>query len=676
MAVRFPIYTYLKVDGFQMYPGTSDAPGICHEFTPGLHLVAGVNGLGKSTLLLILYHGLMGPAAIRNDDFGVAKPELVLRRDADRFRKRVADAAKDASAEVHFRIGNDHYEIIRSLHDLSLIGWKINGAEQLPDDKLYTTSVSTSMSVGSFADVAMILNLIVFMFEDRGLLMWSQHAQRNVLRSLFMPPDVANTFVDAAKAVSSANSAYRNKLYIANLDKKKLEKDRAALASADSLSVEYNTLQMGILAHSEALESLRDRRGLLTQSREDARTTFETAKWQYDEILREIEALKLARIASAFPKAEESSHYVLARLIGDEECLSCGADGGPLIEKWMKSVSSGCCLVCGADQHAQEAVVPLVAVDAARLTKAEARLKKARQSLANAEDSEKQLSAEFDQVQIEIDRLVAEKSANEKRVVQIAGSLPPSPPAVAELETRVKQQQEELARLRREQTDAEFEFSKVFEPFKNLVEQKADAIRHKFGNRISEFLVEKAEISLAHIRSPVGEGGQAYDWPTFQLSMTSGSFDSPSPRRNRTDVSMSQGEFIDLAFRLALIEVAAEEGPSSMVFDAPEASLDALFMRRAGAFLAEFAKDNAENRLIVTSNLTNADMIPALFGAYEPEEGDPQPQPIPREQRRSRVIDLLTLAAPTSAVALVRGRYRNMLDIALFPPSGSGKPGL
>jgi hypothetical protein len=158
--------------------------------------------------------------------------------------------------------------------------------------------------------------------------------------------------------------------------------------------------------------------------------------------------------------------------------------------------------------------------------------------------------------------------------------------------------------------------------------------------------------------------------------MTSGTFDAPAPRRTRSEVSMSQGEFIDLAFRLALVGVASEEGPASMIFDAPEASLDALFMRRAGAFLAQFTNENPANRLIVTSNLTNADMIPALFGAYEPEEGDPQPKPIPRDERRQRVIDLLAQAAPTSAVALVGDRYRDLLDKALFPPAGHEQPGL
>lgn len=139
---------------------------------------------------------------------------------------------------------------------------------------------------------------------------------------------------------------------------------------------------------------------------------------------------------------------------------------------------------------------------------------------------------------------------------------------------------------------------------------------------------------------------------------------------------MSQGEFIDLAFRLALVEVAAANGPATLIFDAPEASLDALFMRRAGAFLARFASHHVNNRLIVTSNLTNADMIPALFGAYVAKSGDPDPLTIPREQRSSRVIDLLKIAAPTSAVQMIGDRYDDLLNSALFPPRGEEEPGL
>ena len=676
MTINLPLYQDIKIEQYQMFPGFEESPGLSHTLTPGLHLVAGVNGLGKSTLLLMLYHGVVGAASIRNDDYGVPRPEVVSNRFTERFRRRVADGAESASLHVTFSIGTDTFEIVRSLHDLSITEWKLNGLLQDTDDEIYETAVTTSMNVGSFSDVLIVLNLVVFMFEERSLLIWSPLAQRNVLRALFMSPEEASTLADRAQEVATSNSAYRNLLYIANRDKKKLHRVRAELDSADALSAEYHTVQQTIAAQVEVLDKLLERRREADEARTEARSTLETARFNYDDILREIEALKLARVASAFPAATEAGQYVVNRIIGDNECLACGASGGELVDKWISAVTDGNCPVCGTPPSLQETVVPSVAVDSARLSKAEERLQSARQALETSEREYERKAKLYQEMQREIDEITREKHTNEQRVQQIAGSLPPSPPDVRSLQERVSNQADTLANLKREQQSAEHDFSELFGHFQQSITGHADRIRETFAERISEFLLERAEIALSTTRAPIGESGQSYDWPSFLLSMTSGTFDNPSPRRNRSEVSMSQGEFIDLAFRLALVEVAAGAGPATLVFDAPEASLDALFMRRAGAFLARFTQINEQNRLVVTSNLTNADMIPALFGAYEEEAGDPSPVTIPRADRWVRVVDLLKIAAPTSAVLMVGPRYDNLLNKALFPPSGEGAPGL
>ena len=676
MTINLPIYRQVEVDGYQMFPGLEGSRGLSHTLTPGLHLVAGVNGLGKSTLLLMLYHGIVGPASIRNEDYGVPRPEIVQQRFSERFRQRVADGARSALLSLSFSVGTDDFEISRSLYDLSIKEWGLNGTAQAIDEDTYTAAVTNAMNVGGFADVLVILNLVVFMFEDRSLLMWTPLAQRNVLRALFMSPDEATILAERAQEVATSNSAYRNLLYIRNRDRKKLGRDKAALASADALSAEYHTLQQAIAAQAELLEDLYETRREADEVRTEARSTLESAKFNYDDLLREIEALKLARVANTFPSATEAGRYVVGRIIGDKECLACGARGGPLVDKWITAVEDGDCLVCGATAQAQETVVPAVAVDAVRITKAEERLASARQALENSTKEYECKVARFDELQSEIDNLVSDRHSNEQRVQQIAGSLPPSPPDVLALEKLVDSQSKTLESLKKEQETAEREFSAVFGSFQQSITTRADQIREKFAVRISEFLLERAEIVLTTTRAPIGESGQSYEWPSFFLRMTSGTFPNPSPRRSRSEVSMSQGEFIDLAFRLALVEIAAGDGPAALVFDAPEASLDALFMRRAGAFLARFTQSNKENRLIVTSNLTNADMIPALFGAYEQQEGDPQPITIPRSKRWDRVIDLLKIAAPTSAVQLVGNRYDDLLSNALFPPKGQGEQGL
>ena len=659
-----------------MFPGTNENQGLSHTIIPGLHLVAGVNGLGKSTLLLMLYHGIVGPASIRNDDYGVPKPEVVEHRYLERFRRRVADGAEAARLTLSFSLGTEKFEITRSLYDLSIQAWQLNGISQTTDESSYLDAVTNAMNVASFADVLIILNLVVFMFEERSLLIWTPLAQRNVLRALFMSPDEAKILAERAQQVATSNSAYRNLLYITNRDRKKLEKEKAALASANSLNAEYHTIQQAIAAQTELLEELYEKRREADEERTEARSTFEDAKFNYDDLLREIEALKLARVANEFPSATETGQYIVNRIIGDKQCLTCGTSDGPLVDKWISAVESGHCLVCGAPPKTHDIIVPTLTVDGARIGRAEERLAKASQALETSTREYELKLAQFNEIQIQIDKLISDRASNEKRVEQIAGTLPPSPPVVHALEEQVIAQEKTLKDLKNQQDFAEREFTELFGSFQHSVITRADQIREKFAERISEFLLEHAEISLETKRAPIGESGKRYEWPHFVLKMTSGTFINPSPRRNRSEVSLSQGEFIDLAFRLALVEVAAQDGPATLVFDAPEASLDALFMRRAGAFLARFTQANNSNRLIVTSNLTNADMIPALFGAYEKQEGDPEPIIIPRKNRRERVIDLLKIAAPTSAVQLVGNRYDNLLSNALFPPHGEGKPGL
>jgi hypothetical protein len=146
-------------------------------------------------------------------------------------------------------------------------------------------------------------------------------------------------------------------------------------------------------------------------------------------------------------------------------------------------------------------------------------------------------------------------------------------------------------------------------------------------------------------------------------------------------VSESQKEFIDLAFRLAIMQATMGRRPSMMVIETPEASLDSIFIARAGRLLARFAAGGgaAGNRLIASSNLNKEDMIPALFGLASEEEyvawwadRRHKAQPpgssgaVPLDERRDRILNLLDVAAENRAVLENRQgyllRYRRALD--------------
>lgn len=171
--------------------------------------------------------------------------------------------------------------------------------------------------------------------------------------------------------------------------------------------------------------------------------------------------------------------------------------------------------------------------------------------------------------------------------------------------------------------------------------------------------------------------------------MSSGVFTgSASAREDASEVSESQREFIDLAFRMALMEAAsAPESDAMLVLETPEASLDSLFVREAGALFRAFAAkgDALGNVFIASTNLNNEGMIPALFGVTAPPARKPVssddadaltrdeapaaedlPPALPAGARRGHLINLLSISAPNAALRQHREFYEKKLWDAVF----------
>ena len=133
--------------------------------------------------------------------------------------------------------------------------------------------------------------------------------------------------------------------------------------------------------------------------------------------------------------------------------------------------------------------------------------------------------------------------------------------------------------------------------------------------------------------------------------MTGGAIAGQTMRNSPNQVSQSQAEFIDLAFRMALMTVTAGGGPSCLVVDAPEASLDFLFAQRAGQQLAAFSRALPQNRVIVTSYLPSPYLLETFFSHIK--KGP---------DRAKRIINLIRDAAPNAALRDDRDQYDQFLD--------------
>lgn len=188
--------------------------------------------------------------------------------------------------------------------------------------------------------------------------------------------------------------------------------------------------------------------------------------------------------------------------------------------------------------------------------------------------------------------------------------------------------------------------------YRKQIQEFSERIKFEFDATARGFLLETASLTWAPTRVLLGQAGTGgldltVEYPSFSVEMTGANFSDVVRRDSPEQVSESQREFIDLAFRMALVKVGSRSQTSTIIIDAPESSLDAVFVNRAAAVLAAFANGNQSNRLVVTSNLAAGKLIPAMLKAAESSP----------TARLGRIVDLFNAGVPTRAMKELRAEY-------------------
>ena len=104
-------------------------------------------------------------------------------------------------------------------------------------------------------------------------------------------------------------------------------------------------------------------------------------------------------------------------------------------------------------------------------------------------------------------------------------------------------------------------------------------------------LSEDVELVRIVTKARITQGKETFEVPAFRPQMAAADRPGLTLRGTSADVSESQRELIDLAFRLALIKLATEKASCTFMMETPEASLDELAMGRVGNALYKFANE-------------------------------------------------------------------------------------
>lgn len=660
--IHFPVFVRLEVDGYELFPGPA-GQGFSHSFEPGVTVIAGVNGVGKTTMLNIMLRLLLGPfnpEKVTPYELGIKSHTLVSWAQRGYFKDRVTDGALEATALAQVQIGTHLISVRRRLADLSIVWLEADRQELEPTEEEFGRVVVDACNVSSRFDYDFLVRYLVFFLEQRVPLFWNERGQIETFRILLCESALAERFQLTQDRLQEADSAYRTLRWPANRRKKELERQRVATASGSAVGARVKALQEQFRALTETDEGLLAAISDVSSESSSLKTKLLLIKIELEQARRDYEVQQEKELARLFPSNDESTHHIFMSLISGHGCGVCGSRGRHGMQRLQAKLARGDCPVCDSEKAQQERRAKPGSGDAAGLRAAFARVSK----LASSVES---LSAAEAAAQLRLRELLNSRSQTQiaisqarDELVRLNAKLPPQPESIRQLEAQIAVDDEQLEKLGAELASLSAEYETLIVQVDERVQTVADRVCEYFSHYARSFLAEQCRLSLSRKEQKVGQD-RRFDLPCFSVYMTSAtSPDRLTERKSEEDVSESQKEFIDLAFRMALIAaVGGQSHRAMLVIETPEASLDAYFVDQAGALLRQFAAEGNSkgNLVIVSSNLNRQNMVPALLGFTERRSSWPGKTEVKR-----RVINMLDVCLQNAAV----GQQRRLYEKELF----------
>lgn len=651
-SVHLPVIRRLRVNNFPLYPGPANQ-GIDLEFDDGVTVIAGINGIGKTTLLNLLLRMLLGassPSKAATRDLGkVSKRTLVQSRKFPYFSERAADDLGDnATATLTLELAGKSIVVTRLLKNLQirkLVIARRTIAE--PTNESFLNELADLAGVASAYDFHILVRYVQFFTEERLPLLWSPSSQFELFKMLFVDHKVAEQINKHYKEIQSVDSDYRNRTNLYNERETRLT---ALVSGAAAVGPSADDVIQAKQAREHAEQALKKalvlnsdlvaRRKLLDEQREEAQLAL-------DQELHAFSHADAAYIAQALPSLDDKLQFLLQGLGSNLGCFVCGKRGKRELSAIGKKLRKHRCFVCDAPVAAATANV--VPITLANINKMERKIETLRATVSSHADALVQLDSELGPAIAELRRATAARNetAHQLQLMQ------------AQLAQQIPEGEAEWLALEKAELQALDEKRKAlmtkYKAGIAKVTTAMDDFQGVIGKGLTKyaeaFLHEKVKVNFTR-SSPfkIATGAGQINVPIFRISMTSSTHMAVRERGSATNVSESQKEFLDLAFRMTLLDVLAGTGATMLVMETPEASLDSWFMKRAADLIRKFApvKDGHGRMLLATSNLNGTLMIPALLGLVGAKN---QVGKLAAKDRH-RLVNLMKIAASPGVLEL------------------------
>lgn len=665
--IKLPVLSRLSVRNYSLYPGPNNQ-GLILEFPAGVTVLAGINGVGKTTLLNLLMRMLLGPvdrAKGERDLSRITQRDLTILKRFSFFADRVPeDLGNNATATLDFTIGDRAISVTRWLKTMEIKSAKVNNrALDVTTELRFADEMARLCGLAGRYDFHIIVRYLQFFTEERQPILWSAATQFEFFKMLFLDRKLAADTNNAFAQIHQLDTAYRNRLNQLNKREERIKETRAAVQAIAQNVVDLATQVQGAKAaweqaNAEYQNHLRLSEELQAEVRRlDA--DFNQAEATLADLEDQLEHADAAFVAQALPTMDEKAKFLMAGLGSGHGCFVCGNRHTGQLQTVAKELKGGNCFVCHHPIPGRGKGAKVESIAAAQVRQLEQQYEKVR---ATAAAIGVQREAVYKQVNPALDALRQASSRNAAAALAfgtLQAQLPTSPEAADALQAEFDAERDALKKLDADRKELTEQYRDLVKQGRVQVEAFKETLRTKLTVYAEAFLQETVEVQFgAQDKVKIATGAGQVGMPSFSIRMTSSTHTIPKERLTSENVSESQKEFLDLAFRMTLLDMACSDGATTLVIETPEASLDSWFMLRAAELMRQFAPAGSGpvRNLIATSNLNGTAMIPALLGRMN-KDGKAKKS---SKTSGAQLVDLLKVTAKSNT--LKEGAARALLE--------------
>lgn len=627
--IKLPVLSQLSIRNYSLYPGPNNR-GLVIEFPAGVTVLAGINGVGKTTLLNLLMRMLLGPVDRAKGDRDLSRitqRELTVLKRFSFFADRVPeDLGDNATADLEFTIGDRAVTVTRWLKNMALKSVKVNNRPaDVTTELRFADEMARLCGLATRYDFHIVVRYLQFFTEERQPILWSAATQFEFFKMLFLDRKLAAETDEVFAEIHQLDTMYRNRLNQLNKREERINDAQAGVREAAAQSTGNLVAQVADAkaawedANAAYLKLQRSSEELQAEVR-SLDVDLNQAEATLADLEEQLEHADAAFIAQALPTMNDKAKFLMAGLGSGHGCFVCGNRHSSQLQTVAKELKGGNCFVCHKPISSRGKGAKVESIAVAEVRQLERQYERVRATVAAA-DARREVV--YRQVNPALDALRQAAARNASAALAfgtLQAQLPSAPEAANAVQAELDAERAALAKIDADRKDATEKYRDLVRQGRLQVDAFKEILRAKLTAYAEAFLQETVEVHFgAQDKVKIATGVGQVGMPSFSIRMTSSTHEVPKERLTSENVSESQKEFLDLAFRMTLLDMVCSDGATTLVIETPEASLDSWFMLRAAELMRQFAPASGGpiRNLIATSNLNGTQMIPALLGRVD-----------------------------------------------------------